>query len=109
MSLAFQQTITLQTRGQDPDTDGILSDPTAASGVFKKVTFETAPREVDFSAYGIDPAHGARMYVPFADRSAYAVDAEVVYLGVTYLIKSAGAVMEHPRLGYAEYLLERVQ
>ena len=88
--------------------DGVRDAPTAADAVTLKVGFETSPQSVDFTQYGIDQAHGARLFCKLDDRALFLVGGSVTFLGDEYTVLSIGAPMQGGSLGHAQVILQRL-
>jgi len=103
----FPHSVTVTTYVQTADEDGILQDPTASGSVTRSVSIDTAPSTLDLTNYGIEAGYGALMFVPWVDRNAYPLMAEIVFENQVFTVKSAPALKPDPVLGHAEIILER--
>lgn len=104
----FRQVVTVRECVQAAGEDGVRGVPILGTPTMKWVGFETSPQAVDFSPYGVEQAHGARLYCRLEDRSAFEVGARVERLGDMYSVLARPAPMAGGTLGYAEVLLQRV-
>lgn len=103
----FPYEVTVTTYVQTADEDGILRDPSAGTSATKMVSIDTAPSRLTLTDYGIEAGYGAVMFVPWVDRNAFPLMAEIDFEGQKFTVKSAPALKPDPVLGHAEIVIER--